>query len=73
MTHTNLGKQTIEEQLDGPKFSVCFQSMRHKLRLRGIVVPRLIFQQLFRRIGCEGGNTTLLARIVSGMPMDMIN
>ena len=50
----NLVRQTIAELLDGPDSCVGYRSIWHALRLRGIIVPRLVVQQLMQEMDPEG-------------------
>ena len=50
----NFVRQVIEELLDGPNCCVGYRSVWHCLKLRGIIVPRLVIQQLMQEIDPEG-------------------
>ena len=50
----NLVRQTIAELLDGPHSCVGYRSIWHALKLRGIIVPRLVVQQLMQEMDPEG-------------------
>ena len=50
----NLVRQTITELLDGPDLCVGYRSIWHALKLRGIIVPRLVVQQLMQEMDPEG-------------------
>ena len=44
----NLVRQTIAELLDGPHSCVGYRSIWHALKLRGIIVPQRVVQQLMQ-------------------------
>ena len=50
----NLVRQTIAELLDGPHSCVGYRSIWHAPKLRGIIVPRLVVQQLMQEMDPEG-------------------
>ncbi len=50
----NLGRQVIQELLDGPGSGVGYRSIWHTLTLRGIIVPRIVVQQLMQELDPEG-------------------
>ena len=50
----NLVGQTIAELLDGPHSYVGYRSIWHALKLRGIIVSRLVVQQLMQEMDAEG-------------------
>ena len=77
----NFVRQVIQELLDRPGSSVGYRSIWHTLKLRGIIVPCLVVQELMiqiefrqeKRIGSEGESTILQAKIVFSMLMVMTN
>ena len=50
----NLVRQAIEELIDGPNSCFGYRSLWHTLKLRGIIVPHLVIQQLMQEIDPEG-------------------
>ena len=50
----NLVREVVEQLLDGPDSCVGYRSIWHTLKLRGIIVPRLVVQQLMQEIDPEG-------------------
>ncbi len=46
--------QVIQELLDGPGSTVGYCSIWHTLRLRGIIAPRIVVQQLMQELDLEG-------------------
>ena len=53
-SNVNLVRQAIEELIDGPNSCVGYRSLWHTLKLRGIIVPCLVIQQLMQEIDPEG-------------------
>jgi hypothetical protein len=50
----NLVREVVEELLDGPDLCVGYRSIWHTLKLRGIIISRLVVQQLMQEIDPEG-------------------
>jgi hypothetical protein len=50
----NLVREVAEQLLDSPDACVGYRSIWNTLKLRGIIVPRLVVQQLMQEIDPEG-------------------
>ena len=59
----NLVRQAIEELIDGPNSCVGYRSIWHTLKLRGMIVPRLVVQQLMQEIDPEGAQARKAHRL----------
>ena len=62
----NLVRQTIAELLDGPHSCIGYRSIWYALKLRGIIVPQLVAQQLMQEIAPKGVQARKVHRLQRG-------